>query len=81
MITDTFDSRTIANMEVALERACAFLPTWNEKHRVRRIVASKIIECAYRGETTLSSLTEAGYVGAMQLAASRRRVKKEGCRL
>ncbi len=65
-------------MEVALERACAFLPTWSEKNRVRRIVASKVIECAYRGKTPLSSLTEAGYVGAMQLAASRRPVRKEG---
>jgi predicted dienelactone hydrolase len=75
MITDTFDSRTMANMEIALERACAFLPTGNEKHRVRRIIASKIIECANRGESTLSTLTEAGYVAAMQLAGSGRSVR------
>jgi hypothetical protein len=70
MITDTFDRRTIANMEVALERACLLLPTGGEKHRARRIIAGKIIECANRGETTLSRLTEAGYAAAMQLAAS-----------
>ena len=70
MITDTFDSRTIANMEVALERACSLLPTGSEKHRARRILASKIIECANRGDATLSRLTEVGYAAAMQLTAS-----------
>jgi hypothetical protein len=69
MITDTFDRRTIANMEVALERACLLLPTGGEKHRARRIIAGKIIECANRGETTLSRLTEAGHAAAIQLAA------------
>ena len=56
-------------MQVALERACAFLPTGSEKHRARRIIASKIIDCAYRGDDTLNSLTEAGLTAAMQLAA------------
>jgi len=77
MITETFSSRTIANMEAALERACAFLPTGSEKHPARRIIASKIIECAARGETSLSRFTEAGYVAAMQLAASVQTVTKE----
>ena len=76
MITDTFDSRTIANMEVALERACSLLPTGSEKHRARRIIASKIIECANRGDATLSTLTEAGYAAAMQLSASGQSVRK-----
>jgi len=49
MITDGFDRRTIANMEVALERACLLLPTGGEKHRARRVIAGKIIECASRG--------------------------------
>jgi hypothetical protein len=35
-----------------------------------KIIAGKIIECASRGETTLSRLTEAGYAAAMQLTAS-----------
>ena len=67
MITDTFNSRTIANMEVALERACLLLPTGGEKHRARRIIAAKIIECANRGDATLSRLTEVGYAAAVQL--------------
>ena len=77
MITEAFDSRTLANMEVALERACAFLPTGSEKHRARRIIASKIIECANRGDTTLISLTETGYAAAMQLAASGQSARKK----
>jgi hypothetical protein len=69
MITDTFDRRTIANMEVALERACLLLPTGSE-NGARRTIASKIIECANRGDATLSRLTEAGYAAAMQLITS-----------
>ena len=76
MITDTFDSRTIANMEVALERACLLLPTGSEKHRARRIIAGKIIECANRGETSLSRLSEAAYAAAMQLSSSAQPVRK-----
>ncbi|MGF6308636.1 hypothetical protein ABIB82_002273 [Bradyrhizobium sp. i1.8.4] len=76
MITDTFDRRTMANMEEALERACLLLPI-GEKHRARRIVAGKIIECANRGETTLSRLTEAGYAAAMNLTASAQPVRKK----
>ncbi|KRR26452.1 hypothetical protein CQ14_02880 [Bradyrhizobium lablabi] len=57
-------------MEVALDRACLLLPTGGEKHRARRIIAGKIIECATRGEASVSRLTEAGYAAAMQLGAS-----------
>jgi hypothetical protein len=70
MITETFNSRTMANLEEALERACLLLPTGSEKHRTRRIIASKIIECTNRGDTTRSRL---GYAAAMQLTAFGRR--------
>jgi hypothetical protein len=70
MITDTFDRKTIAKMEVALERACALLPASSEKHSARRLIARKLIECAKRGDDSLVELTEAGYAAAMQLAAS-----------
>ena len=74
MIVDRFNDRTMANMEVALDRACLLLPTGSEKHRARRIIANKIIECANRGDTTLSRLTEAGYAAVKQLIASRQPV-------
>ena len=70
MITETFDRKTIAKMEVALERACALLPAASEKHSTRRIIAGKLIECAKCGDASLIELTEAGYAAAMQLAAS-----------
>jgi hypothetical protein len=77
MITDTFDRRTLARMEVALERACLLLPTGSEKHNARRIIASKIIECANRGDATLSRLTEAAYAAAMQLTASGQSIREK----
>jgi hypothetical protein len=77
MITDTFDRRTIAKMEVALERACLLLPTGSEKHRARRIIAGKLIECANRGDATLSRLTEAGYAAAVQLNCFGQSVRKK----
>jgi hypothetical protein len=77
MIIDTFDRRTIAKMEVALERACMLLPTDGEKHRARRIIAGKIIECANRGDATLSRLTEVGYAAAVQLNCFGQSVRKK----
>jgi hypothetical protein len=64
-------------MEVALERACLLLPVGSEKHSPRRIIASKIIECANRGDVTLSRLTEAGYAASMQLTASAQSIRKK----
>ena len=40
VITDSFESRTLANMEVALERACRMLPAAGDKHTARRIIAT-----------------------------------------
>ena len=36
MIAESFDPRTLANMEVALERACKALPLGSEQHEARR---------------------------------------------
>jgi hypothetical protein len=69
MITQAFDSRTMARMKEALERACLLLPIGGE-HSARRMIACKIIECAQRGNTSLSELTEAGYAVSLQLNAS-----------
>jgi hypothetical protein len=71
MITDSFDRRTLANMEVALDRACSILPTGREKHRARKIIARKIIECAQRGDNTLGGLSAAGYSAVSQLCETR----------
>jgi hypothetical protein len=59
----------VANMEIALERACEFLPVGNEVHEARRHVASKILECAERGNGTVRALTAAGRAAAIELHA------------
>jgi hypothetical protein len=59
LIAERFDSRTLANMEVALDRACKFLPVGSERHEARRHIAAKILQCAKSGDLTLGGLTEA----------------------
>jgi hypothetical protein len=68
MIADSFDPRTLSNMEIALERACKTLPKDNEQHEDRRHIASRIIKCAESGDRTLGGLTKAGRVAASELA-------------
>ena len=72
MIAEDFDSRTIANMEVALERACKTLSIGAEQHDYRRYIASRIVKCAKGGDVTLGGLTEAGYRAANDLCARAR---------
>jgi hypothetical protein len=67
MLAEKFDSRTLANMEVALERASKLLKQRAEQHEFRRYVASKILERAEHGDKTLEGLTEAGSAAAREL--------------
>lgn len=69
LIVDSFDSRTLANMEVALERACAVLAVGSDQYDARRYIAAKILECAGSGDKSLSGLTEAGRIAATELCA------------
>jgi hypothetical protein len=73
VISECFDSRTLSKMEIALDRACLILPAESDKHRVRRIIAGKILECAHRGDKTLSGLTAAGYAAATRLSDAQER--------
>lgn len=59
MIEDTFDARTLANMNVALERVYQRRPN-GEDHKFRKLVAQRIIQCAKMGKKTLGALTKAG---------------------
>ncbi|WP_425112673.1 hypothetical protein [Bradyrhizobium sp.] len=59
LIEGTFDSRTLANMEVALDRVCETVAEGNS-HAVRKRIAEHIIRCARDGRTTLGELTAAG---------------------
>ena len=71
MIVEQFDRRTMAAMELALERACECWPYGGE-HNVRKRVAQSIIRCARTGHTSLDALTEAGKCAVVQLSQSRR---------
>jgi hypothetical protein len=69
MLTDGFGPRMLANMEIALEEACKFLPVGNDGHEARRYVASKILECAEKGNGSVRALTAAGRAAAIELHA------------
>src|SRR5215207_10106308 len=71
MITTSFDHRTYANMEVALQRACDQLPGDRNGHSYRRFVAQRIIDCAENESRTLTSLSQAGYRAVVELCVAR----------
>ena len=69
MITDQFDERTIANMEVALDRACEQFPKQLASHEARKRVAAQILEIATGGERTLKGLTDAAILAATVISS------------
>ena len=69
MIEGEFDERTLADMTVALERACAQLPQGQDGHEARKFVAKRIISAARNGEDTLTALTAAGKHAIVELLA------------
>ena len=71
MITDNFDERTIANMEVALDRACERFPKQLAAHEARKRIAARILESATRGERTLKGLTGAAMLAATLISSSK----------
>jgi hypothetical protein len=64
------DDRTAANMEVALEQACAILPHGGD-HKTRKRVAKKLIYSAHRGSTRLGDLLDVART-ALQEVTSRK---------
>ena len=71
MIVECFDRRTMAAMEVALEKACACWPNGGQ-HNLRKRLAQNIIQCAKTGSTSLDALIEAGERAIVQLRQSTR---------
>lgn len=67
MITDDFDERTIANMEVALDRACERFPKQLASHEARKSVAAQILESATLGERSLKAFTDRAIAAAMAI--------------
>ena len=71
MITDDFDERTIANMEVALDRACERFPKQLAAHEARKRIAARIVASARRGERTLKGLTDAAMLAATVIGSKK----------
>ncbi len=69
MIESKFNPRTLANMNVALDRVCENLPR-GENHVIRKRVAKRIIKCATSGKTSLGELTAAGQRALISLAVA-----------
>ena len=67
MITAEFDDRTMANMEVALERSCHRAGLTIEQHDVRKYIAEKILQCVKDGDRTLRGMTRAGHRAASEI--------------
>jgi len=59
MIADGFDSRTLACMQIALERVCRGRPG-GDSPELRKLIAESIILCAKGGKTGLGQLADAG---------------------
>ena len=55
MVEGDFNPRTLANMNVALDRVCERI-SMGEQHDVRKRVAQGILQCAKNGRTTLGAL-------------------------
>lgn len=73
MITTSFDARTFANMEVALQHACDQLPVDRNGHAYRRYVAERIIDCAMNDSQSLTRLSQAGYRAVVKVCVGDRR--------
>ncbi len=68
-IEGSFDSRALANMNIALDRVCERTARGQE-HSVRKRVARQIIKCARSGRTTLGDLTAAGRRALIEIVPS-----------
>ena len=78
MITDSFDPRTMADMEVALERACGQLPEGKNTHSYRKFVARRIIDCAVNEKPSLTRLSQAGYRAVVEVCLREGRARTAG---
>lgn len=68
-IEESFDSRALANMNIALDRVCERTARGQE-HLVRKRIAKQIIKCARNGKTTLGDLTAAGRRALIEIVSS-----------
>ena len=81
MIVEHFDRRTMAAMELALDKACQCCPGGGQ-HNLRKRIAQSIMQCAKHGNNSVDALTEAGKRALAQLQQhSERSVKRKSADL
>jgi hypothetical protein len=51
------DDRTMANLDVVLEKVCRVLPHGGN-HELRKAIAEKLLDSALKGNKTIGGLTE-----------------------
>lgn len=71
LVDGTFDSHTLAKMNVALDLVCNVTKR-GEEHPVRKLIARRIIRCARSGKTTLGELTIAGEGALLKIAPAQK---------
>ena len=69
MNPEGFNERIRLNMEVALDRACRFLPACDDTHENRKRVAQSLIDCVQAGRTNLGDLTAAARRAVLHISA------------
>jgi len=77
MIAGHYDRRTMAAMEVALDRVCERWPNGGT-HKLRKRAARGIIRCANTAHTSLDALIEAGEHALAQPPRSQKATQPDG---
>lgn len=70
-LSETFDRRTLLDMEAALDRASKELPAAQHDHDIRTFIAGRIIDCVVGGAHTEDALTRAALEAVMELVERR----------
>jgi hypothetical protein len=66
-LSESFDRRTLLDMEAALDRASRTLPTDRHDHNSRTFIANKIIACVVGGASSQDAMTRAGLDAVKEL--------------
>jgi hypothetical protein len=66
-LSESFDRRTLLDMEAALDRASKNLPIDRHDHKSRTFIANKIIACVVGGASSEDAMTRAGLDAVTEL--------------
>jgi hypothetical protein len=72
LLSESFDRRTLLDMEVALDRACGGLPPDLRTHATRTFIAKRMIERVRAGACTQDAMMRAALDAVEELEKRRR---------